>query len=281
MSSSFDVGQLVTMACVLEASAPKPGNVHPGASFDDATYTDFVASAVAIGPVFRQTGAKRVGEVVLEAVRTMRAAVETNTNLGTILLLAPLAAVPAGVPCGDGVERVLEQLDATDCRDVYHAIRVAQAGGLGETPTADIRGTPPDDLRAAMSLAADRDLVARQYANGFAELFQFVLPALVDYKRQTRTLSEAIVLAQLATMARYPDSLIARKCGAEVAAEAAHRAQRVLTLHDDAASNDMRRELAALDAWLRDDEHRRNPGTTADLLAAALFVHLRETTLLP
>ena len=86
------------MACVLEASAPKPGNVHPGARFEDATYTDFVASAIAIGPVFRQAGTKRVGQVVLESVRTMRAAVGTNTNLGTILLLAPLAAGPVGVP---------------------------------------------------------------------------------------------------------------------------------------------------------------------------------------
>lgn len=274
--ASFDVGQLVTMACVLEASAPKPGNVHPGASFEDATYADFVASAVAIGPVFRQAGTKRVGQVVLESVHTVRDAVGTNTNLGAILLLAPLAGVPVGVPCREGIGRVLEQLNAADCRDVYDAIRVAQAGGLGEAQAADVHGAPPDDLLAAMSLAADRDMVARQYAHGFADIWEFVLPALVEFTQQSRSIGRAIVLTQLATMARYPDSLIARKCGVEIAAESACRAEHVLALIKDSDSNGARRELAAFDCWLRDNKHQRNPGTTADLLAAALFVNLRD-----
>lgn len=274
--SSLDTGQLVTLACVLEASAPKPGNVHPAANFRDATYSDFVASAVAIGPVFRQAHAQSVGKTVLDAICSMQSVVRTNTSLGTILLLAPLAAVPPEVSCREGVEGVLARLNATDCRDVYLAIRKSQPGGLGKIETADVHDEPPDDLREAMTLAADRDLVARQYANGFADVLEFVLPTLVEFTRQTRTLNEAIVLTHLATMARYPDSLIARKCGAEIAAESARRAQQVLTFHKDSDGDHIQEELAKFDTWLRDGEHRRNPGTTADLLAASLFVKLRD-----
>jgi triphosphoribosyl-dephospho-CoA synthase len=72
-------------------------------------------------------------------------------------------------------------------------------------------------------------------------------------------------------LAEYPDSLIARKCGSEIAAEASCRAAKALTLRH---TFDMayRSELAEFDAWLRADGHRRNPGTTADLVAATLFV---------
>ena len=62
----------------------------------------------------------------------------------------------------------------------------------------------------------------------------------------------------------------------EVAAESARRAQQVLAVQKDAGSDHARQELAKFDSWLRDAEHRRNPGTTADLLAAALFVKLRD-----
>jgi triphosphoribosyl-dephospho-CoA synthase len=139
---------------------------------------------------------------------------------------------------------------------------------------------------AAMSLAADRDLVAQQYAHGYSDIWEFVLPALIDFTQQSRSIGKAIVLTQLATMARYPDSLIARKCGAEIAAESARRAEHVLASINDCDGNDSdgddsdgnaaRREIAAFDRWLRDDKHRRNPGTTADLLTAALFVNLRD-----
>src|SRR5215212_5614989 len=102
-----------TLACIYEVTARKPGNVHPTASFDDVTtYAAFVASAVAIGPVIaRVVNTERgVGQVVLDAVRETRKAVQTNTNLGTLLLIAPLAAVPPGESFGDGIHEVLQSL---------------------------------------------------------------------------------------------------------------------------------------------------------------------------
>ncbi len=130
------IGQCATLACFLEATAPKPGNVHRGADFDDLTYPDLILSAIVIGPVMENAPHRRLGETILDAVRATREAVGTNTNLGTILLIAPLATVPREHPLAQGVADVLGRLDAEDSRLVYEAIapglaRRYRSGGCG------------------------------------------------------------------------------------------------------------------------------------------------------
>jgi triphosphoribosyl-dephospho-CoA synthase len=128
-----------------------------------------------------------------------------------------------------------------------------------------------------MALAADRDMIARQYANGFREVFQDGVPALVGslVRFPRLSLEEAIIYCHLHLMANYPDGLIARKCTQAESEEAGRRAGLILAGFWE--SNDVRwQELAKLDAWLRADGNRRNPGTTADLVTACLFIALRE-----
>lgn len=276
----FSLGQCATLACLLEASAPKPGNVHPGADFDDMTYSDMLIAAVAIGPSIDAAGNRAVGQTVLEAVRATRAAVNKNANLGTILLIAPLAAVPQEQSLKDGVAEVLARLGAGDAGHVYEAIRLAQPGGLGAVPEADVADVAPGDLIAAMRLAAGRDLIARQYVCNFAEVLDDVAPALQAGLAAGWPLMDVLVQVQMQVMSRYPDSLIARKCGLLVAQESAARAAAVLTAGQPGVSS-YSRALAEFDLWLRVDGHRRNPGTTADLLAAGLFVLLRDGGLRP
>lgn len=272
----LSIGQCATLATLLEASAPKPGNVHRGADFADLTYYDFVASAVAIGPVMEAAAAgARLGPTVLAAVQATRAAVKTNANLGTILLIAPVAKVARGEPWREGVAAVLATLDRADCHRVYEAIHLAQPGGMGRVEQGDIHDAPPDDLVAAMRLAADRDLVARQYVNNFAEVFENVVPALVSGLASGYGLVDAIIHAQIQLLSQLPDSLIARKCGPEVARQASEHAGSVLRAGAP-GDEEYHAALADLDFWLRADGHRRNPGTTADLLAAGLFVCLRD-----
>jgi triphosphoribosyl-dephospho-CoA synthase len=154
-----------------------------------------------------------------------------------------------------------------DARLVYQAIRLANPGGLGEVREQDVSQEPTVTLQEAMALAADRDLIARQYVNGFAEVSQEGVPALQEGLERTGTLEGAIVHAQVHLLSEYPDSLIARKCGDQIAQEACERALAV---------REGRSSLAELDRWLREDGQRRNPGTTADLIAASLFVALEE-----
>jgi triphosphoribosyl-dephospho-CoA synthase len=138
-----------------------------------------------------------------------------------------------------------------------------------------VAGPAPDDLLAAMRLAADRDLVARQYADNFAEVLGEVIPPLKEGLERGWSPSVAIVYAQLTLLSRFPDSLIARKCGAAEAQQASDRAAHVLEC--GSPEGDAFWQAASdFDFWLRSSGHRRNPGTTADLIAAGLFALLRD-----
>lgn len=268
-------GLYAQLACVWEVTARKAGNVSPDRDFADSAYVDFLASAAAIGPAFDAAGGRRVGETVLAAIRATREVVNTNTNLGTVLLLAPLAAAPDGVPLHGGVRAVLDVLGLEDSRLVYQAIRLAGPSGLGRVDQEDISAEPTRALRVLMALSSERDLVARQYANGFGEVFGEGLPALERGLADFGRLEPAIIGCHLRLMADHPDSLIARKRGAAEAAESARRAAVVLDAgwpHTEAG----RAAFESLDDWLRGAGNGRNPGTTADLVAASLFAALRE-----
>lgn len=274
-ASSLSVGQCATLACLLEATAPKPGNVHRGADFEDVTFMHFAASAVLLGPAMQQAAeGAPLGQCVFQAVDAIATLVASNTYLGTLLLLAPLAAAAGRGGVRQNITGVLGGLTAADAERVYAAIRRAQPGGLGKVDAHDVNDASPASLLAAMAAAADRDLVARQYANNFATVLDEALPALLAELAGGRTLIEAIVRLHLRLMANHPDSLIARKCGLPVAEHASAWAQAVLSARDDEAV--YRESLADFDFWLRSDGNRRNPGTTADLVAAALFVALGE-----
>jgi triphosphoribosyl-dephospho-CoA synthase len=279
-SNQLSLSQAVTLACVWEATAPKPGNVHRGADFEDLRFEDFLVSAIAIGPVIGDAAAIGVGRAILRAVQVTRQMVGTNTNLGTILLLAPLAAVPRNKSLVDGIGRVLDGLDGADATVVYEAIRTAQPGGMGQVDSMDVAAEAPADLLAAMRHASEWDLVARQYADRFAVVLREVAPWLVESVGQGWTLTDAIIHTQLRLISAYGDSLIARKCGIELARQASDRAAHVLS-SGRPGQPDYLRELGEFDFWLRADGHRRNPGTTADLIAAGLFACLREGSIHP
>lgn len=276
-SAAFTAGAAATLACIYEATAPKPGNVHPAASFGDiTTYAHFVKSAVVCGPVLERAGIRGVGQSVLDAVRTTQAAVVTNTNLGTLLLIAPLAAVPSGHVLADGVADVLAQLTDKDTRLVYEAIRLSAAGGLGQAEHGDVFADPPKlTLVDAMRPAVERDLVARQYTNSIADVFDGPVKWIAEGLADGWRLSDTIVHAHLKQMARHPDSLIARKCGLPVAVESSARAAHVIATGAPRKPA-YQQAIQELDDWLRGDGNRRNPGTSADFIAAGLFVLLRE-----
>jgi triphosphoribosyl-dephospho-CoA synthase len=272
-----DVGLCAQVACIWEATARKAGNVHRYRDFADVAYTDFLLGAAALAPVLAEVSHRRVGATVLEGVRATRRVVASNTNLGIVLLLAPLATVPDGEDPRTALPPLLDRLDVEDARLVYEAIRLAAPGGLGEAPEQDVRSEPTLPLRKIMALAADRDLIARQYANGFREVFEQGVPALRLGLEATGSLEGAIIYSQLRLLSEFPDTLIARKRGAAEAEEAALRARWVLSQqwpHKEAGWS----VFAEFDVWLRAEGNGRNPGATADLLAASLFVLFREGT---
>jgi triphosphoribosyl-dephospho-CoA synthase len=271
----------VQTACLWEVTARKVGNVHRFRDFADTTYLDFALSAAAIGPVVVPYRLPALGRVILDAVRATQTVSPRNTNLGIILTLAPLAFA-SQIVHGTlaGTWRLIRDCDATDAKHVYEAIRLANPGGLGDAPEQDVRAEPTVTLLEAMKLAADRDLVARQYANGFADVFDFGVPAFLDGFARFGCVEAAIIDSQFRWLAEYPDSLIARKNGPAVAEDVRRRAADILKL-GGIATPEGRRAGVALDRHLRSDGNKLNPGTTADLITACLFVALREGKVAP
>jgi triphosphoribosyl-dephospho-CoA synthase len=254
------VGACAYWACILEATARKPGNVHPEQEFPGLTYEDFTRSAAAIAPITDRTPGCSVGEVVLECIRSTTRSVNKNTNLGIVLLLAPLAF-------GDDIAATLNHTTIKDAIQVYEAIRLAKPGGMGQVPEQDIAAVPTVTLREAMALAADRDSIARQYVNNFADVF-----AGVEHLVSRRVhpggsdLESDIIDLHLWFLSRFPDSLVRRKRGDEEAQHLQSLAQKALAI---------RSQLPALLDWFAAEFPQRNPGTTADLVCASLFVALR------
>ncbi len=275
--SPATVAAMATVAAILEASAPKPGNVRPGRPFRDMGYEDFVASAVAAGPELGLAGTRGVGETILATLRATRQWTRANTNLGIVLLFAPLAAAAlrAGRPLRDRLTAVLGATTIEDARAAYAAIRESRAGGLGRIAEQDLAREPSVTLLEAMRLAQDRDLIAREYATGFALTFDGGLPALRAARAAGLAPDDAIVETYLTLLSREPDTLIARKLG-PAAAEAVREDALKVVRKGGVRTRGGRAALAAFDYVLRDAQNSRNPGSTADLTAATLFVGLME-----
>jgi triphosphoribosyl-dephospho-CoA synthase len=292
-----DVTAAAQLACLLEASAPKPGNVSPGRHFADARYEDFLASAVAIGEPLAGVGARPIGATMRLTVEATARWTSSNTNLGIVLLLTPIAraALEKGVgslfPARESkkapdpffpslraaVHGVLEATTVNDARDVYAAIRRAAPGGLGRQEAQDVADDPTMTLLEVMRLAADRDGVAREYATSFEVTFETGAPVLDRARREGLDWDDAIVETFLTLLAAAPDTHVARRGGAALAAEASRRAATALGA-GGVRSAAGRRAIEEMDRSLRDARHFANPGTTADLTAAAIFVVLLGTT---
>ena len=273
--SAADVTTAAQLACLLEASAPKPGNVGPGRHFADARYEDFLASAVAIGAPLSGAGTRPLGATVRLAVEATTRWTRSNTNLGIVLLLTPLAraALLGSATLRAGVRDVIGATTLEDAREVYAAIRRAAPGGLGRTEAQDVADEPTMTLLEVMRLAAHRDGIAREYATAFEATFEIGAPALDRARREGLAWDDAIVETFLTLLAAHPDAHVARRGGAAAADEVSRRARAVLDV-GGVRSTAGRHAIDGLDRELRDARNIGNPGTTADLTAAAVFVVL-------
>jgi len=270
------VAATVETACLMEARAPKPGNAHRGGDLPGLTWRDFVLSAAAVAEAFRRHPRGRVGRLTLAAVEATGRLVQTNTNLGIVLLLAPLfraALRPGPGSLRQRLHLVLDDLDREDARLAYRAIRRARPGGLGRVARQDVRRAPTATLRECMRFAADRDAVAREYATGYDTTWRVGLPALERARAQGLAIDQAVVASGLALLAAFPDTLIARRHG-PAAARSVRREARAVLAAGGPATPAGRALTERLDRRLRSPRRRWNPGATADLVAASLFVWL-------
>ena len=277
-SGAPQVAAAAQLACLLEVSAPKPGNVSPFAGFRDASYEDFLASAAAIGPALTAVGERPLGATIRAAVEATARWAPSNTNLGLVLLLAPLARAaltPGGASLRDRLAATLAATTVADARDTYAAIRLGAPGGLGRAPDQDVAGTPTATLRDVMAMAVERDAIAREYASDFRTTFELGAPALRAALADRLPWRDAVVETYLTLLAAAPDTHIARKLGLPAAVTVQQRGRSVLDAGGVRTAAG-REAIAALDGELRDEANTLNPGATADLTGAAIYLVLLE-----
>jgi triphosphoribosyl-dephospho-CoA synthase len=259
-------------ACENELRAPKPGNVHVFAAGHGMEAEHFLASAEAAAQPLTAPGAS-VGRRIFDAVEATWARVGMNTNLGIILLCAPLAHAAGrrgGADLRQRVRQTLETLDREDAEWAFRAIVRASPAGLGAAPQHDVGAPPQVSLLEAMRAAAHRDRIAYQYASGYEDIFETGFGALAEARALDCCEDMATLRLYAAFLSAFPDSHIARKFGSAASAQVMREA------HDFSAFIRNERELSAVvEAALRWDrslkERALNPGSSADLTVATLF----------
>ncbi len=279
------IAQCAQISSALEVSGfPKPGNVHRTRDYDDMVFEDFLISGIVIGDSIKSAAreGKNLGRYILEAVKETDKWIANNTNLGIVMLEVPIAAA-AGISedfseIRENIVRLMAQTTVEDACDLYDAINIADAGGMGDQDEYDVASeSAKDELRAnnqtmadVLRISADWDRLAAELTSDMPVCFEIGYPAYKKLKSET-SFNRACVLTFLEILGNVPDTLISRKYGDEKAAHISDLAKNLLSFSED---KDFERRLEEFDNYLF--ENKFNPGTTADLTAASIMLTLLE-----
>lgn len=266
-------------ACELDILTFKPGNVSVYAAGHDMTVEHFrVSASVCAKPI--TDFALSLGEKIFYSIRDTYDAVGCNTNLGIVLLCAPLiqglqtllSNQKNAVSLREQVSVVLDATSITDADWVYQAIRIAKPGGLGHADQQDVAEQPQVTLQQAMCLATDRDRVAYQYANDYKDIFEYGVPCYRQALSRYGDERWATLSVYASFLASIPDSLIERKHGKRFTRMVASR----MTLVNQQLQEFSPDKPEHLFSILKDVDAEFkaagiNPGTTADLTVTSVF----------
>lgn len=261
------LAQAFEAACRAELDALKPGNVHRFAAGHGMEVRHFEAAAAAAAPAIVAPDLK-LGARIAQAVEASLAAAGCNTNLGIILLCAPLAAAALSAspaPLRERLALVLEALDVEDAEAAFGAIAQANPGGLGDAPEADVHVPAAITLKEAMAMAADRDRIAWQYVRGFEDIFALGVTCL----SADPLAPDGLEAAYLAFLCAFADSHLVRKFGTERAEAVRQEAIALASKLTGLPATECHAHLLAFDTQLK--AQGLNPGTSADLTVASAF----------
>jgi triphosphoribosyl-dephospho-CoA synthase len=290
------------LAILLESSAHKPGNVSVVTNFETTRYEHFLASAVAATPSFESAAERgiavsngeirenevRIGEIIRDCVTNIHTWQHGgNTLLGTVILLSPIA-IAAGMTSNEedvfdhselrkNLKLIVESTTPEDAVELYEAIRIANPSGLGRVSDLDVHSLDSDrkirdegiSLYQIFKIASGYDRICSEWVSNYMITFDFSYPYLSEQIKKTNDVSAAIIQTFLKVLAEYPDTFIARKTSLERAREVSLKAAQILSL--GALETQIgRQSLSKFDEELRRQSNILNPGTTADMMAAAL-----------
>jgi triphosphoribosyl-dephospho-CoA synthase len=296
------ISKCLELAVLFEISSDKPGNVNLTTGFEGTHYEHFLASAVATAPWF-ELAAERgiavsekeisvshvmVGQIIRDCVWDVNCWQHGgNTLLGTVILLSPIA-IAAGMTSvvkenfeiqqlRENLKCITESTLPEDAVNVYEAIKIAKPSGLGKAPELDLNDSDSVNrivkenitLYQVFKVASVYDRVCSEWVSNYPVTFEVAYPYLIRQFSKDMDLNKAIVHTFLKVLAEYPDTFIARKIGIEKAKEVSVKASEILELGGLETSLG-RKSLHKFDLQLRKSSNDLNPGTTADIVAAAL-----------
>ena len=288
-----EIAKLAQIASVLEVSGwPKPGNVHRTRNYDDMVFQDFAISAVVIGDTMEEVASQakeaddlskaELGRFILQSVDETNKWIETNTNLGIMMMCIPIAAA-ASISGGfdeiqENVGRLMDATTVDDAVNLYDAINIADAGGMGDQEEFDVMSEKAkDELRAnnqtmydVLEISAGWDRLANELTNKMPVCFEIGYPTFYNFWESSDdvdAINMATVLTFMTVLSQIPDTLISRKYGDETAESVSQKAAEILKFKDD---DSFVEKLLEFDDYLFENGY--NPGTTADLTAASIFL---------
>jgi triphosphoribosyl-dephospho-CoA synthase len=257
-------------ACLAELEALKPGNVHMFADGHGMQVQHFIDSAEVSAPVLcddEQFGYRTLGQRIFAALDATYTKAGCNTNLGIILLAAPIVQAAlqyTHLPLQAGLQQVINVTTVEDAGHVYAGIRLVNPAGMGARNEHDVSQQPQITLVEAMQLASAQDMVARQYVEGYDQVFSQALPLYRTYIERWQRPAWALTAVYLYWLSAVPDSHIARKYGEMIALEV----QQAASEHAQAfmALDNPKNYMPALLRWDQAlKQEKLNPGTSADL----------------
>lgn len=280
-----EIAKLAQIASALEVSGyPKPGNVHRTRDYDDMVFEDFIISGIVIGDTIREACSDvdvenpKLGKYILQAVAETDKWIQNNTNLGIVMMITPIAVAAAVSDSFDdireNVKLVMANTSVGDACDLYDAINIADAGGMGDQDEYDVASeNAKQELRDnnqtmydVLKISAPWDMLAREMTSDMPAVFELGYPTyhkLIQEKSQ----NESCILTFLTILSHVPDTLISRKYDNDEALKVSLMTRDLLKMKD---SPDFHERLQEFDDYLFKNKY--NPGTTADLTAASIFV---------
>lgn len=280
-----EIAKIVQIASALEVSGyPKPGNVHRIRDYDDMVFEDFVVSGIVIGDTIREACSDvdvenpQLGRYILQAVAETDRWIKNNTNLGIVMMTTPIAVAAAISESFDDIRENVKVLMANtsvdDACDLYDAINIADAGGMGDQDEYDVASdNAKTELRQnnqtmydVLKISAPWDMLAREMTSDMPAVFEIGYPTYHKLRNE-KSLNDACVLTFLTILSQVPDTLISRKYGSDEALKISMMTRDLLNLKDE---SDFADKLKEFDDYLFKNHY--NPGTTADLTAASIFV---------
>ena len=261
-------------ACHKDVEVTKPGNVSINSPHHDTTASDYLISSINSGSELFHAD-YTLGERVLNSIIATRNETPVNTNLGIIMLCAPIIHALLNyrdLSLKEAIKNTISNADANDTAKICEAINITNPGGLGDAERYDTKSLPAVKLREIMGYSAGYDRISYQYHNDFEDIIDFILPNLEKNMIKYDSNDISISMTFLQILGKIPDSHISRKFGEEIAKKTSNHVNDLLKIQDKECSDDyLVKQLNNLDC-----EYKKkgiNPGTTADLLVASLMIY--------